>query len=431
MLRHLLGLILLSIIIAGCAEQGPSDSHFFEDGKLSIKFNKQDIPSDVSEVLVFLTRENYQPISSNLTITDSSSAELLLESVAEGIWHLKVDALNANQEILYTGETDINVIANQTVPVFLTLNPVNSGTGNIQIFVSWGTNSAWTNYFNNPIIVRSFTQYDWYGVAESYVIKDEDKFKMWYQGVMDNGRTYIFYAESFDGFNWQKYGNTPVLYPGDYDNWDSGAVGTPVVLKTNAGYRMYYTGWQDPYGAWGIGLAYSTDGINWEKHGAPLISGINNPTGMKISAQSVIQKNELFIMYFSAKNGLYDHTISAATSSDGINWSMHSSNPILAASESWEGMGVYFPSVKQDNEILKMVYSNSGAPVSGFGMATSTDGLNWNKEANPIFTENDSSPDIEKIGYPCFLKTDSKYWLYYSTFYDGIWSINLATKSLQ
>ena len=77
--------------------------------------------------------------------------------------------------------------------------------------------------------------------------------------------------------------------------------------------------------------------------------------------------------------------------------------PILANDKPWEVSGVSDGSVIEDNGTLKMVYMNSDA--SGFGFATSTDGLNWVKENNnPFFTDANTANNWAKddIAYPSF-----------------------------
>ena len=63
-----------------------------------------------------------------------------------------------------------------------------------------------------------------------------------------------------------------------------------------------------------------------------------------------------------------------------------------------------------------MIYSNVN-PNTSFGMAVSSDGINWVKDSsNPIFNMEETSHGwgIGAIAYPCFVKIDNGYRIYYS-----------------
>ena len=77
---------------------------------------------------------------------------------------------------------------------------------------------------------------------------------------------------------------------------------------------------------------------------------------------------------------------------------------LLNNQQDWESNGVLYASVIEENSVLKMVYGNSNG--SGFGLATSSDGLNWTKaNNNPFFTNQNTSNNWAsgKIAYPYWL----------------------------
>jgi len=96
-------------------------------------------------VEAFLTREGHDTLYGNLNLVSSTSADILFEDVAAGEWHLKVDAKDSSGVVLYTGETNINILAGVLTQVNLTLVATGQGTGSIYILVNWGTpsNSQW------------------------------------------------------------------------------------------------------------------------------------------------------------------------------------------------------------------------------------------------------------------------------------------------
>ena len=75
--------------------------------------------------------------------------------------------------------------------------------------------------------------------------------------------------------------------------------------------------------------------------------------------------------------------LGVATSTDGINFTRSTSNPILSATYNWEANGVAGASIIYADSTLKMVYHN--APGTAFGKAISLDGINWGKSPEPFF----------------------------------------------
>jgi predicted GH43/DUF377 family glycosyl hydrolase len=252
---------------------------------------------------------------------------------------------------------------------------------------------------------------------------------MWYYGEEGAGVKYVLYAESNDGISWQRPINEPVLSPGPSGSWDSWAVHPGAIIKDGELFKMYYPGWADTYGRWDIGLAFSNDGINWEKFPTPVLYGTSG-WEFQIHASSIIKHNDLYYLYYTGRN-LPELKIGLATSADGINWTRYSGNPILTNTESWEESGVYYPTVIKENDQFKMIYMNSNG--TGFGMAYSSDGINWTKDnSNPFFTNENTSNSwaANKIAYPNIIKLLGEYRVYYSGIqdWDGFFRIGFARK---
>ncbi len=157
-------LILLFLISCNPNEPTSPDGDDQQNGKLFLKIDKANAPESVVWVEAFLTRQGYDTLSDELNILSDSTADLLLENIQAGEWHLRVDAKDSAEVVLYTGETDIQIFAGFTTQVNLVLEPTGAGVGNIYIWVTWGTgypsvfgkaidfdgDGDYANTFNNP-----------------------------------------------------------------------------------------------------------------------------------------------------------------------------------------------------------------------------------------------------------------------------------------
>lgn len=414
-LISLLLLIFFALLIGSCSRELPTSPENTTDksGSLSLNIDKTTTPKDVVNVIAYLTRVNYDTLSGELNLLSSNSASISFEDVFAGTWHLKVDATNADNVVIYTGETDIQVVAGTIIQVNLTLFPVGQGKGNIYIFVNWGSNSRWVDYNLNPILTTEDNPSLPNQVSTCKIIYDNSIYKMWYLCTYSAGKTNVWYAESPDGIHWQNKFDHPVFTNGTPGSWDDYAVSPGFIIKNGAQYLMYYNGWQSTNGYRQIGLATSSDGINWERYQNPVLESDSSEYA-KLGIVSVLKVNGLYYMYYSTNPiDYYDNMrINLATSSDGINWTKYYDNPILGPTEAWEGVGITYPSVIFDNNHFIMIYGNTDR--TKFGIAYSDDGINWNKSSQPVFTLQDTQTQYEQINYPYLTKSGNEYRLYYT-----------------
>ena len=151
----------------------------------------------------------------------------------------------------------------------------------------------------------------------------------------------------------------------------------------------------------------------------------------QISPQSVLKLNGVYYLYYVGRNQTGQDRIGLAFSNDGINWMKYSGNPVLVPSQSWEGTGVSWPGVINENGIFIMIYMKVSYESNAFGMATSSDGKNWIKsDANPIFKSENTSNGwaLYDIAYPTFVKAGNEYRIYYSGWNQNKYKIGFASK---
>jgi hypothetical protein len=146
--------------------------------------------------------------------------------------------------------------------------------------------------------------------------------------------------------NWIKNAGNPVLTP-SASGWDSQFVSSPSVIRVGSNYFMYYEGQDSATGVRQIGMATSPNGVNWTK-------------------------SQL--------------------------------NPVLkpGGAGTWDSLEVHYPSVHFDGTTYRMWYlgRNQVGAYGQIGLATSTDGTNWTKRAEPVFgTVNSRTPGtVIKVG---------------------------------
>lgn len=122
---------------------------------------------------------------------------------------------------------------------------------------------------SSPVLYRSFYDY-------VPAIMQDGLYRMWWCGGYQGDYIYYSQSSSLSG-PW----STPqqVLTPTFGATFDGGHVCDPSVIRVNGVYYMYYGGNTEPTGYTKIGVATSTNGINWTRAngGNPIISSAGYP----------------------------------------------------------------------------------------------------------------------------------------------------------
>ncbi len=197
-------------------------------------------------------------------------------------------------------------------------------------------------------------------------------------------------AESTDLVNWNKTGEiTPV---GEYE---SKGLCAPCALvidgKVHLFYQTYGNGKNDA-----ICHAVSNDGISFERNKTNPVfkpSGDWN-CGRAIDAE-VIQFKENYLLFFATRDPDYEiqmQGVAAAPLNTGFNredWKQLTDYPIMVPEYKWEGKCVEGASVIQHGDNLYMFYAGSynNAPQQ-IGVAKSKDGIHWQKISDQPFLKN-------------------------------------------
>ena len=219
---------------------------------------------------------------------------------------------------------------------------------------------------------------------------DGKTYRMYYAGNKGEG---IGFAEAAvdDPLTWREHPGEPVLRPRT-DNWEGNLINQPRVVAVTANHwRMYYTGWgfQGPGQRRGQqGLAESFDsGTTWKRCGdQPILDrgDASSPDGAGACVPMVLRVKDRWMIWYTAgqisDKGHQNIHICLATSTDGIRWEKHAGNPVLT-DDFTDGVPRSVTSrcyVRLDNGVFRMWYSFA-KPDYRIHYAESLDGIEWER----------------------------------------------------
>jgi predicted GH43/DUF377 family glycosyl hydrolase len=255
-----------------------------------------------------------------------------------------------------------------------------SEEANIPIEIGLATSDdglAWSRYDGNPVLSPDANGWDTLKVEHLTVLEEDGRFEAWYAGEGAGIRRWrIGYAESGDGVTWTRRGK-PVLDPGPWETWDSHFVVPAAVLREDGEFLMYYWGGDDPQDVrtWKVGLATSSDGLEWVKHPKnPIFQGRSGKWDMGILDMEIVKVDDVYYMLYQGsgpfldEEGVYtDHTrLGLATSPDGVNWARAQDDPFFGngAAGSWDADWTEGPVLVRSGDGWLMYYM--GKPVGTY-----------------------------------------------------------------
>jgi predicted GH43/DUF377 family glycosyl hydrolase len=212
---------------------------------------------------------------------------------------------------------------------------------------------------------------------------------------------------------WVKYENNPVLGGGDL-----GTIFDISLLQENGEYKMY-SSWRPKKS---LALSVSKDGKNWSQPQIILAPNPKNAWEENINRPGIVKKDGVYHLWYTGQT--WDKSrIGYATSTDGINFTRQSAEPVLKPELAWEKVAVMCPHVNWDKEdgIFKMWYSGGEQyEPNAIGYATSKDGLHWEKYAkNPVFAADPKRKwEQHKVTACQIIKRENDYLMFYIGFRD-------------
>ena len=223
---------------------------------------------------------------------------------------------------------------------------------------------------------------------------------------------------------WEKYSDKPVVYSHIHSkNCRQLFVGSVLRMGDRFGMWDYY---MDASHKFKIGFLESDDGIHWKivKNDPVLTPGSRGTWDeYQVSKPCVFQKDNEYQMWYLGELMHRDSLVQGigmATSPDGIAWQKKQNNPVFSL-DSYKLEWAYFLRyfwVMWHGDHYKMWFSAVGKGryenVESIGLAVSQDGLNWQVYNKPVLEKDVSSVwEDFYVSNPMVVKSGTKYYMFY------------------
>jgi hypothetical protein len=152
---------------------------------------------------------------------------------------------------------------------------------------------------------------------------------------------------------------------------------------------------------WSIWRAASADGLNFAFEPAAAVLEPAADEAGRVGAPAVLRTAAGYSLYFEFGDGA---GIRRATSTDGRGFTRDPATPVLRPDASWEGGRVGAPAaIELPDGTVALFYE--GGEGAGLGLATAADGVTFTKQADPVLTPTSVIDpvlwrDVTRIGQP-------------------------------
>jgi predicted GH43/DUF377 family glycosyl hydrolase len=232
-------------------------------------------------------------------------------------------------------------------------------------------------------------------MSRPWLIEDRGVWRMWYSGH-DGTTGRILTAVQWPGREWERRGVAiDAGFAGDSDLY---GVESPSVVRTPGGYLMAYAGFDGE--ATRLHMATSEDGRTWVPQGTIMQRGPQDALGA--SHPCLVQAEAGWWLYFSGYDGSDDSrraVILAAVSPSGASW-----DRVGTVLEPAEGeLATSHPCVILSARTFYMFYGSDDGERVDIAMATSTDGLSWNRHGTTLRASGEG-PEARGVHAPCTVR---------------------------
>jgi predicted GH43/DUF377 family glycosyl hydrolase len=137
----------------------------------------------------------------------------------------------------------------------------------------------------------------------------------------------------------------PILEAGPAGSFDAGGVAWPSVVPTDAGFAMFYTGYQTQQGTGAIGMATSADGATWTRAAGPVLEPQADWESGSVDRPRVAATPDELVMVYAGRR-LTDRGL-AWSDDGGATWSRDGTGPALTrddfpiSASAWDAALIY------------------------------------------------------------------------------------------
>jgi predicted GH43/DUF377 family glycosyl hydrolase len=266
------------------------------------------------------------------------------------------------------------------------------------------------------------------------VIYHDGMFYMFRNGFRDfPAESQVGLVTSPDGYIWTEQGDEPIFKTSDVAYAKIAMYASSALVMEDDSWVIYFYTWDSSSfpGSSVIGRATASSPAGpWVADPEPVLNlGAEGEwDAQQVLAPHVIQTTTGYVMYYSGVNTSGAQRIGMATSTNGVQWTKYNdpstteapyaeSDPVFQPGEKgqWDAGWVHQPRVFQTADGWVMIYrgtQNVKGEKMALGLATSPDGIHWARSAlNPVFTPRDI-PKAAYIWFDNVLLVNDTYYLF-------------------
>ena len=256
------------------------------------------------------------------------------------------------------------------------------------------------------------------------------------------GAVEVGYATSPDGQNWTEFEGEPLFTTESVPFAEVAVVASDVIVEPDGTWVLYFHTWQtlslaNGKGVIGRATAPAPQGP-WTVDPEPILQMADSPDawdGGQVSIADVVQTDEGYRLYYTGASTTGLMQIGLATSTDGLNWVKYDdpttteaayadSDPVVANGQSgdWDANAAFTARVVPAVTGWLMLYKNIGTAAAGaqMGLATSIDGVNWFKSADSPIFGSDIVAGGSAFGLTALVEQDGVLYLFIEHYTDRI-----------
>lgn len=215
--------------------------------------------------------------------------------------------------------------------------------------------------------------------------------------------------------SWEKYSKDPIL--GDAT---TGSLFDPFCIidkRYSEKYRCYISKRNEA----SIVLYTSNDGIHFNNDYITIIKS-DQPNTIIYNRPNIVEVDGVYYMYFTRQIDWQISEIYRGYSTDGLHFTFDN-EPVLTATLEFEKQSVMNPNVifdKDTNEYRMYYAAGETVEPDVIGLATSQDGIHWQKRKEPVLTKNpdQNALDSFKVGATDIKVIDGKFYVFYIGYTD-------------